>query len=216
MILTSFMIALNGLIVLASCYLMYHPRKSKPSDKLPCFRPYAPPPLPFETPSYLDRMEKAHLNLLRERQPVDWTITLWLGLDGLRIDPDGTSEWIKRSRPAPLHRAVGGSGAVWDPDILALSGPLPTYRLPTPPPPGVSVLYADGRIIEMAAPIDPTMAIQAQMDKLRTENAVMSMQQQLQQTCVTPPIYTGCFPYLQTCMTPPLYPGFMPYPQYKI
>ena len=117
MILTSFMIALNGLIVLASFYLMYHPRKSRPSDKLPCFRPYAPAALPFETPLYLDRMEKAHLNLLRERQPVDWTITLWMGLDGLRIDPDGTSEWIRRE---PFQAAPHGD-TLWADNRAVLS-----------------------------------------------------------------------------------------------
>lgn len=151
---------------------------------------------PFEAAAYLSRLEKAYLHMLETAQPVDWTIVLWLGLDGLRIDPDGTTEWIKRSGPGPQSGGGGGTaGAVWDPDILALSGPLPPYRLPTPPPPVFSVLYADNRAMDISAPCDSTMSIQAQMDKLRTEMAIMSLQTQIQQTCVTPPLYPGCMKY---------------------
>ena len=130
---------------------------------------------PFEASAYLDRLENVYLSIQETAQPVDWTITLWLGLDGLRIDPDGTTEWIKRSAPAPQHGGGGGAGVWWEPDILALSGPLPPYRLPTPPPPQeVHVLYADGRAVEMDVAVDPTMSMQAQLDKLRTENAIMA------------------------------------------
>lgn len=143
---------------------------------------------PFEASAYLDRMEAVHLSIQETAQPVDWTITLWLGLDGLRIDPDGTAEWIRRSGPAPQSGGGGGAaGAVWSTDILALSGPLPPYRLPTPPPLcTTSVLYADNRVVEIATEYDSTMALQAQLDKLRIENAVLSMQ-----TYVTPPLYPG-------------------------
>lgn len=135
---------------------------------------------PFEASAYLDRMEDVYLSILETVQPVDWRIVLWLGLDGLRIDPDGTTEWIKRSGPAP--QSCGGgeiAGAVWDPDILALSGPLPPYRLPTPPPLcTTSVLYADNRAV---------IALQAQLDQTRMENAItalqMDLQRQLDQTC---------------------------------
>lgn len=154
---------------------------------------------PFEAFAYLDRLENVYLSIQETAQPVDWTITLWLGLYGLRIDPDGTAEWIRRSGPAPQSGGGGGAaGAFLDPDSLALSGPLPPYRLPTPPPLcTTSVLYADNRAIEIVAPCDPTMALQAQLDTLRIENTIISMQQQIQQTCATPPLYPGWMQYPQ-------------------
>ncbi len=173
MILTSFMIALNGLIVLASFYLMYHPRKLGPSDEPLCFRPYAPAALPFETPSYLDHMEKAHLDLLRERQPVDWTITLWLGLDGLRIDPYGTSEWIRRepfqAAPPPLLFAPS-----WDQRRICA----PHWLLTQPPLRYGGTLRADNRAV-LSCRTDSEEYMRIQLDKLRIEYETARLRAQL-------------------------------------
>lgn len=147
---------------------------------------------PFEAAAYLSRMEDVYLQILETAQPVDWTITLWLGLDGLRIDPDGTAEWIKRSGPAPLADSAVGSARV---RVDAPSMPVSPGWLPPSPLSGMSVLYADNRAIEIVAPCDSTMSIQAQMDKLRTEMAIMSLQAQIQQTCATPPLYPGWMQY---------------------
>lgn len=147
---------------------------------------------PFEAAAYLSRMEDVFLQIRETSNPVDWTIILWLGLDGLRINPDGTAKWVKRSGPAPLADSAVGS------DRVRVDAPSMTVSpgwLPPSPLSEMSVLYADGRAVEMSVQWDPTMALQAQLDKLRIENTIISMQQQIQQTCATPPLYPGWMQY---------------------
>lgn len=38
----------------------------------------------FSVSEYLSRIEGAYLGILQDLEPMDKTITLWLGLDGLR------------------------------------------------------------------------------------------------------------------------------------
>lgn len=54
---------------------------------------------PFIVSEYYDRMEKVSLDIQAEKKPIERTIILWLGLDGLRINEDGSSEWISRKKP---------------------------------------------------------------------------------------------------------------------
>lgn len=52
----------------------------------------------FSVPEYFDRMEKASLEILGAREPIDKTITLWWGLDGIQLSEDGTSKWVSRRK----------------------------------------------------------------------------------------------------------------------
>ena len=61
---------------------------------------------PFIVSEYYARIEKAALDILGDQKPADQTITLWLGLDGLRMNKDGSSEWISRKKPGPVNQGV--------------------------------------------------------------------------------------------------------------
>lgn len=66
---------------------------------------------PFCVSEYYSRTEKIALDILERRKPADKTITLWWGLDGLRLNEDGTTEWISRKKPDPIkQRAESGCG----------------------------------------------------------------------------------------------------------
>lgn len=57
----------------------------------------------FSASEYLDRIEQESIRLQkeREREP-QHNLTLWIGLDGLRMDDDGTLQWIRRQEaPKP-------------------------------------------------------------------------------------------------------------------
>lgn len=51
---------------------------------------------PFSVSKYYERMEKVTNDILKEKETMKYTIILWLGLDGLLLNEDGTSEWIRR------------------------------------------------------------------------------------------------------------------------
>lgn len=187
-IMLALILALTSLSALCCSYVFQRRQTQKELYDYPCFSLSFSCQPPFKVSAYLERIEQVYLSIQKTAQPVDWTIILWLGLDGLQINPDGTSAWIRRSSPAPQGCDTGLSA----PYIPALSGPWPSYWLPTPPPPGVSVLYADNRVVEIAAPIDPTMTIQDQLNTLRMKNAIMSLQRQLEQTCAIPPFDPRC------------------------
>lgn len=53
---------------------------------------------PFSVTEYLDRMERESLKLKNHRE--QYLIVLWWGFDGLRLNEDGTTEWISR-KPTP-------------------------------------------------------------------------------------------------------------------
>lgn len=52
----------------------------------------------FSVSEYLSRIEQAALDILESMKPIDKTITLWWGLDGLRLNEDGTTEWVSRKK----------------------------------------------------------------------------------------------------------------------
>lgn len=56
---------------------------------------------PFVISEYYARTEQAALDILENQEPVDQTIVLWWGLDGLRLNEDGTLEWVSRRKPKP-------------------------------------------------------------------------------------------------------------------
>lgn len=53
----------------------------------------------FRVSEYLDRIEQVHLEILEQQKPVNHEFVLWWGLDGLRLNEDGTTEWITRKKP---------------------------------------------------------------------------------------------------------------------
>lgn len=73
-------------------------------------RPYENEPLEFPEPfivsEYYARMEQAALETLESQAPVDQTIILWWGLDGLRLNEDGTMEWVSRRKPRAINQDV--------------------------------------------------------------------------------------------------------------
>ena len=51
----------------------------------------------FSLQSYFDRIEKLNLELLQEYESRDRPeLVLWWGLDGIRLNEDGSSEWISK------------------------------------------------------------------------------------------------------------------------
>lgn len=52
----------------------------------------------FSVSEYFDRLEKASLEILENRRPIDKTITLWWGFDGIRLSEDGTCKWVSRKK----------------------------------------------------------------------------------------------------------------------
>ena len=54
----------------------------------------------FTVSEYFSRIERAHLDILEDLKPVSKVITLWLGLDGLQLNEDGTTEWVSRKKTA--------------------------------------------------------------------------------------------------------------------
>lgn len=79
-------------IAIVVCLLqgVFHKRRRKQENVAPYVSDFSPS-------KYLERMEQAGLDILREREkePV-YYITLWLGLDGLRLNGDGSYNWIRR------------------------------------------------------------------------------------------------------------------------
>lgn len=51
----------------------------------------------FSVSEYMDRLEKAGIEIMdeAEKRP-EYKVILWAGLDGLRMNQDGTTEWIRR------------------------------------------------------------------------------------------------------------------------
>ena len=52
----------------------------------------------YSVSKYLSRIEASHLDKNQTKHPTDKTITLWWGLDGLRLNEDGTMEWVSRKK----------------------------------------------------------------------------------------------------------------------
>jgi len=51
----------------------------------------------FSVSDYYERMERASIEVQREKaQQKAYKLTLWAGLDGLQMNEDGSTQWIKR------------------------------------------------------------------------------------------------------------------------
>lgn len=55
---------------------------------------------PYSVSEHFARIEQTALEILNEQKPIDRTIILWWGLDGLRLNEDGSLECISRKKPA--------------------------------------------------------------------------------------------------------------------
>lgn len=60
----------------------------------------------YSISEYYERMEKVNLEILEAHPPVDRTIILWCGLNGLRLNEDGTAEWISRKKQNPAQNPL--------------------------------------------------------------------------------------------------------------
>lgn len=61
---------------------------------------------PFVISEYYARTEQAAIDILETQEPVDQTIILWWGLDGLRLTEDGKLKWVSRRKPKPVRGNV--------------------------------------------------------------------------------------------------------------
>lgn len=87
MIITVIFIAVASAII-----LILRRRKAKQLEATQ-FVPRGPE---FSVSDYMDRMEKAGIEIMQERQQSSrYQIVLWAGLDGLRLNDDGTTTWIR-------------------------------------------------------------------------------------------------------------------------
>lgn len=71
---------------------------------------------PFLVSEYLDRIEQEHLKIIeaKKKEP-KYIITLWIGLDGLRMNEDETLEWVSRAKKeseSPQDKVVTGRQSV--------------------------------------------------------------------------------------------------------
>lgn len=114
---------------------------------------------PFNVSEYLQRREKLILDLEEERR-AKHTIVLWWGYDGLRLNKDGSWEWISR-KPEPKKQSA------------------PIFIPPSPPPyPFYPTLYYGGDMCQN------TQATREQLCGLRMQlemqNFNAAMQNQMQ------------------------------------
>lgn len=52
----------------------------------------------FSVSEYFDRIKEASLEILETMEPIDKTITLWWGFDGIQLSEDGTFKWVSRRK----------------------------------------------------------------------------------------------------------------------
>lgn len=61
---------------------------------------------PYSVSEHFARIEQASLDILGAQKPIDRTIILWWGMDGIRLNEDGTMEWISRKKPSPVAHSI--------------------------------------------------------------------------------------------------------------
>lgn len=92
---------------------------------------------PFIVSEYLSRIEQEHVKILdeRDKEPA-YIITLWLGLDGLRMNEDGTFEWVSRKMKTITFYTYGTENSEFrESDIIEKTFPVPSpiyHPVPTP------------------------------------------------------------------------------------
>lgn len=93
--------ALPAMTIMAIAWFVYKVLPRKPHS----FE-YLPPPKPFRVSEYLGRIEQAQLDILEDQKPVDQTVVLWWGLDGLMLDEHRELKWISRKKPEHVDQTV--------------------------------------------------------------------------------------------------------------
>lgn len=135
---------------------------------------------PFSFPAYFDRMEQAALEILENQEPVDQTIILWWGLDGLRLNEDGTLEWISRKKTKPVNQDI-------------------SYQM-------CQSIQPNQAGLQQARWTDQTQSTRTKIEELMMRNVALQNQaaQYMQNTAMigmlSPPImpgYIGYSPYMQ-------------------
>lgn len=156
---------------------------------------------PFVISEYCARTEQAALDILENQEPVDQTLVLWWGLDGLRLNEDGTLEWASRRKPRPVDTGeLLGFGK-----YMVLQNP---------------EQQTTTQMEQMRQQINQPMAqMTAQIDSLRAQNSGLERQmiQNLRAAAVMSllpmPGYIGYRPQYQLTQCCAQYPA--QYPQYR-
>lgn len=156
----AWLIGMSVAIIICSLHYMINER--------PYERKQLEPHEPFVVSEYYNRMEKATLDILEHQGPVDQTIILWWGLDGLRLNEDGELEWVSRRKPKPVQGNV----------FYQSCQSVPAYNLD---------LLAQTQ--STRASIDALMAqnVRLQMQALQAQQS-MQLISSLQQCCVQYPV----------------------------
>lgn len=77
------------------------------NNKLDQKKKIAYPVKPFVLSEYYERMEKVSLEIQEEQEKQEkYHITLWWGLDGLRLYDDGTTKWISRRKQESVNQNI--------------------------------------------------------------------------------------------------------------
>lgn len=62
----------------------------------------------FNPTAYLERIETTFCEFLEAESSEPYVLILWWGLDGLRLNKDGTTEWISRKKPESISHSHAG------------------------------------------------------------------------------------------------------------
>lgn len=94
---------LSIVISLISCIISALPIYRRRTDANPS---QSEPRPPFSVSQYFERAEKAYLDTLEEQEPFKYEIVLWWGFDGIRLNRDGSTEWISRKQEQTTKQEI--------------------------------------------------------------------------------------------------------------
>lgn len=61
----------------------------------------------FSVSGYMERVEKTGIEIMNQQQKAEpYIMVLWAGVHGLRLNDDGSFEWIRREEDKPKHASV--------------------------------------------------------------------------------------------------------------
>lgn len=145
----------------------------------------------FSVCEYLSRIEEAALEIEESKKPVDAVIVLWWGLDGLRLNEDGTTKWISRKKVEPVSSGV--------------------FHQPCQSIQQASALHPNlGQTQSTRAQID---ALMAQNANLQTQAAQTVLNAAIISQLQPPmPGYLGYSPYMQSALASPIQQFCVQYP----